>query len=276
MHRVEGVILDWAGTTIDFGCFAPVQAFIETFESEGIAVTIDEARAPMGMLKRDHIRAMLQMPRIESEWIKKTGRCHDEIAVERLYSRFEPLLMESIANYAEPLPGVVDTVSMLRREGLKIGSTTGYTDSMMQPVARIARDRGYSPDIWVTPDSTGSCGRPNPYMVFKNMEALRLSATWKTVKVGDTLSDIKEGLNAGVWSVGVIAGSSQMGLTFEEFAGLPKAEKELAINRTREAFLSAGADFAISEISELPELIDTINLLISNGSRPGSNKQMKK
>lgn len=270
MRRIEGVILDWAGTTIDFGCFAPVQAFIETFKAAGIEVTMDEARAPMGMLKRDHIRAMLEMPRISSEWEEKCGRCYDENDIERLYSRFEPLLMESIAEYTNPLPGVVETVRMLRCEGLKIGSTTGYTDSMMAPVAEAAMAKGYSPDIWVTPDSTGSCGRPRPYMVFKNMEALRLSSTWSVVKVGDTVADIKEGLNAGVWSIGVIIGSSQMGLTAEEFSSLSEAEKTLVIKRTGDAFLSAGADFTINTISELPELIDTINSLIQKGKRPGT------
>ncbi|AHM57405.1 bifunctional phosphonoacetaldehyde hydrolase/aminoethylphosphonate transaminase [Peptoclostridium acidaminophilum DSM 3953] len=118
-------------------------------------------------------------------------RVEDEPDVDQLYSRFEPLLMESIAEYASPLPGVVETVRMLRLKGLKIGSTTGYTDSMMALVAEVAMAKGYSPDIWVTPDSTSSCGRPRPYMIFKNMEALRLSSTWSVVKLGDTITDIK-------------------------------------------------------------------------------------
>jgi len=61
---IEAVIFDWAGTTVDYGCFAPVQAFIETFKNEGIEVSFDEVRQPMGALKRDHIRALLEMPRI--------------------------------------------------------------------------------------------------------------------------------------------------------------------------------------------------------------------
>ena len=64
MNKVEGVIFDWAGTTVDFGCFAPVNVFIDIFKNAGIEVTMEEAREPMGMLKIDHIRAMLSMPRI--------------------------------------------------------------------------------------------------------------------------------------------------------------------------------------------------------------------
>ncbi len=31
MNRIHAVILDWAGTTVDFGSFAPTQIFVEAF-----------------------------------------------------------------------------------------------------------------------------------------------------------------------------------------------------------------------------------------------------
>ena len=60
----EAVIFDWAGTTVDYGCFAPVQAFMEIFKKYGIEPTMEETRKPMGMLKWDHIHTMMQMPRM--------------------------------------------------------------------------------------------------------------------------------------------------------------------------------------------------------------------
>ena len=68
MALFDAVILDWAGTTVDYGCFAPVQAFAEAFGEYGIQPTMDEIRGPMGMLKRDHVRTMLEMERISGEW----------------------------------------------------------------------------------------------------------------------------------------------------------------------------------------------------------------
>ena len=56
---IEAVIFDWAGTTVDYGCFAPVKAFMEAFAHHGVPVTMEETRKPMGMLKRDHIRTCL-------------------------------------------------------------------------------------------------------------------------------------------------------------------------------------------------------------------------
>lgn len=62
--KYEAVIFDWAGTTVDYGCFAPVQAFIDAFKASGIEPTVEEVRGPMGMLKIDHIRTMLKGERI--------------------------------------------------------------------------------------------------------------------------------------------------------------------------------------------------------------------
>ncbi len=50
---IEAVIFDWAGTTVDYGCFAPVKAFMEAFAHHGVPVTMEETRKPMGMLKRE-------------------------------------------------------------------------------------------------------------------------------------------------------------------------------------------------------------------------------
>ncbi|WP_338472538.1 phosphonoacetaldehyde hydrolase [Niallia sp. XMNu-256] len=265
MNRVEGVIFDWAGTTVDFGCFAPVKVFIDIFKQAGIEVTMAEAREPMGMLKIDHIRAMLSMPRISALWEEIYKRPFNEQDVEKLYAEFEPALMSSLSEYTEPIPEVVETVQILREQGLKIGSTTGYTQTMMDVVVPNALEKGYHPDFYITPDGTNSLGRPYPYMIYRNMEALQLSASWKVVKVGDTVSDIKEAVNAGVWAVGVVIGSSEMGLSQDDFHALTKEEQEKVIARTEESFIQNGADFTIKSMSELPALIGKINFLISNG-----------
>lgn len=268
MNKVEGVIFDWAGTTIDFGCFAPVNVFVQVFQDIGIEVNIDEARAPMGMLKKDHIRAMLKMTRIEELWKEKYGRGSQETDVEDLYSRFEPLLLSSLLEYTEPLPGVTETIQNLRNRGIKIGSTTGYTDSMMRIVTQGAKEKGYAPDFWITPDSTHSFGRPFPYMIFRNIEELKLSSTYTVIKVGDTKADIKEAINAGVWSVGVCVGSSQMGVSFEEFNRSSSLEKEALIKKTEQEFIEFGADFTIGTIRDLPNLIELIDILIKEGKKP--------
>ena len=68
------VVFDLAGTTIDFGCQAPTGAFVAAFAEFGVAVTPDGARGPMGLHKKDHIRAMLQSRAVGQKWREATGR----------------------------------------------------------------------------------------------------------------------------------------------------------------------------------------------------------
>ncbi|MGG2108310.1 phosphonoacetaldehyde hydrolase [Lysinibacillus pakistanensis] len=257
--KIETVIFDWAGTAVDFGCFAPVNVFLTIFEDAGVPVTLEEARKPMGMLKIDHIRTMLEMPRIQEEWKRVHGQSFTEEDVQALYKEFELKLMESLAAFTNPIQYVKETVQQLREAGIRIGSTTGYTDSMMEVVTQHAAIKGYQPDFLVTPTQVGDKGRPYPYMIFKNMEALGSKSTKQVVKIGDTTSDIKEALNAGVWAVGVIIGSSEMGLSEEEFTSLSAEEQQFEIQKAKRIFEEIGAHYTIETMKELPALIETIN-----------------
>jgi phosphonoacetaldehyde hydrolase len=95
-------------------------------------------------------------------------------------------------------------------------------------------------------------------MIFQNMMELKLADVRQVVKVGDTVSDIAEGNAAGVWSVGVIDGSSVMGLDKENFEGLTEYEKDERRDVVRQVFLQAGADFVITDMTELPVVIQKI------------------
>ena len=259
--RIEAVIFDWAGTTVDYGCFAPVQAFAEVFKHFGIEPTMDEVRKPMGMLKRDHIKTMLGMDRIHGLWLEKYARDPEEKDIDSMYSLFEEKLMSILDRFAEPKPFVLDAVSKLRDMGMKIGSTTGYTDEMMAVVTREAKAAGYEPDCWFSPNSVGNAGRPYPFMIFKNMETLKISGVQNVVKVGDTVSDIKEGKNAGVISVGILEGSSEMGLTQEEYEALDELQREIRLEKAKNVFEAAGADYVIKNMNELPQLIEKLGQL---------------
>ncbi|WP_194189847.1 phosphonoacetaldehyde hydrolase [Clostridium chrysemydis] len=255
MNNIKCVIFDWAGTTVDFGCFAPVNVFIQIFKDAGIDVTNEEARLPMGMLKIDHIREMLKMERIRNEWKFKYKRDFTEDDVNNLYKEFEPALLKSLKDYTDIKPNVLETIKTLRERGIKIGSTTGYTDKMMEIVVSEAKKKGYSPDFYITPDSTNSLGRPYPYMIFRNMEELKILSPKEIIKVGDTNSDILEGKNAGVTTVGITVGSSNMGLSKEEYDSLSDSKKREARERVREGFLNIGADHVVDDIREICNLI---------------------
>lgn len=256
-NRLEIVIFDWAGTTVDYGCFAPVQAFAEVFRHYGIEPTMDEVREPMGMLKRDHIKTMLSMPRIQRLWVEKYGRPSSEEDIDALYELFESKLMSILSGFCCVKPGVLNIVEELRKRQIVIGSTTGYTDEMMEVVTKEAEKNGYIPDAWYSPNSVGNAGRPYPYMIFKNLKKFGIHSVENAVKVGDTVSDIKEGKNAGVYSIGVLEGSSEMGLTQAEYEALTDQERETLISKVKDRFMDAGADAVILNMGELIPLLET-------------------
>ena len=191
--------------------------------------------------------------RISRLWEEIHGTVPGEEEAQKLFSIFEDKLMSILHLYADPKPGVTEAVELLREKGIKIGSTTGYTDKMMEIVVPAAASKGYAPDVWFSPDSTGQKGRPYPYMIFRNMEALGLMDVCRVIKVGDTVSDIREGKNAGVLSAGIVTGSSEMGLSLEEFEALSPEEREEQCRRTEEKFLAAGADRVYRTLNELAE-----------------------
>ncbi|UKS31371.1 phosphonoacetaldehyde hydrolase [Paenibacillus sp. HWE-109] len=256
-ERINAVIFDWAGTVIDYGCFAPMHAFIQTFEEAGVPITDREARIPMGLLKWDHIQAILEMERVRNTWGDVFGTQAVKEDVDRLYVRFEAILMESLKTYTDPIPGALETVRQLRDAGIAIGSTTGYTASMMAVIVPEAARKGYSPDCMIASDEV-KAGRPYPNMIFQNLVELGIYPPKSVIKVGDTVSDIHEGRNAGVWTVAIILGSSELGLTQTEVESLHPDELAERMNQTRLTFEEAGADYIIGSITQLPLVIEEL------------------
>ncbi|MGY2612221.1 phosphonoacetaldehyde hydrolase [Bacillus pretiosus] len=255
--KVEAVIFDWAGTTVDYGCFAPLEVFMEIFHKRGVAITAEEARKPMGLLKIDHVRALTEMPRIASEWNRIFGQLPTEADIQEMYEEFEKILFAILPRYASPINGVKEVIASLRERGIKIGSTTGYTREMMDIVAKEAALQGYKPDFLVTPDDVPA-GRPYPWMCYKNAMELGVYPMNHMIKVGDTVSDIKEGRNAGMWTVGVILGSSELGLTEEEVENMDPVELREKIEVVRNRFVENGAHFTIETMQELENVMEHI------------------
>jgi len=256
MGQVTAVIFDWAGTTVDYGSLAPVRTLQKLFAARGIEVTEEEARRNMGIHKKDHIRALLRA---------KTGSEPREIEVEDFFAVFIPMQMECLVRYSDVIPGVAETVGRLRAQGIKIGSTTGYTRPMLDLLVASAAAQGYKPDCALCPDDT-SAGRPWPWMCYLNAIRLKAYPMHTMVKIGDTVSDIEEGVNAGMWTVGVARTGNMIGLTSSEFSTLPEAEQSTRLETARRKLGDAGAHYVIDSVADLD--LDPIEDLLNHAERP--------
>lgn len=254
---IKAVIFDWAGTLIDFGSIAPVKALLELFEGHGVSLSDAEVRAPMGLLKRDHIRALLQMERVAAAWLATNGSPANEQTVEALNEELEQRMPEIAARTAIPLPGAVEALRRLRARGMRIGSTTGYTRPTMQVVQPAAAQAGIVVDALYTPSEVPA-GRPLPWMIYRNCIDLGAYPPSSVVKVGDTLQDIYEGLNAGAWTIGVVVGSSLLGLSESEYSALDVVAQRQRIAEAQAAFAQAGAHYVIDNLNYLDGVINEI------------------
>jgi phosphonoacetaldehyde hydrolase len=266
---VKAVILDWAGTMIDHGSRAPVVALLRLFEQAGVPISPAEARADMGRAKRDHIRAILAMPRVAQAWRAAQGRPSDEADVTRLHDAVAPIMREAARDCATLIPGALDLVGKLRDAGVPIASCTGYTREMMADILPLAAGQGYAPDVVICSGETLE-GRPSPLMLWKALVELGVWPAWACVKVDDATVGIGEGKAAGSWTVGVAASGNGVGLGHEDLLALPQDERAARVAVAAAELLAAGADYVIDSVADLWPLLETIGARIEAGERPAA------
>lgn len=253
----KAVIFDWAGTLIDFGSRAPMGVFVEAFARFGVDVSVEEARGPMGAAKRDHIKAMLGAVDIAGRWEAAHGSPPGEDEIDAVYKVFLPMNEEIAADYAEPIPGAVETLAWLRARGLKIGSTTGYTRSIMERVLPVAASHGISVDCLVCAGDVAE-GRPAPLGIYKNLVELGVYPPEAVVKVDDTEVGIGEGLQAGCLTVGITLSGNLVGRTEAELNALPLEEVAELRERAARRLMAAGAEHVIDSVADLPRLMERL------------------
>ncbi len=254
---VRAVVFDWAGTMIDFGCMAPVQALIEVFAAEGLALSAEEARRDMGKAKLDHLRALLADPTVAPRWAALKGAPASPADVDRLYACLEPAMKAAAAKSSRLIPGAAEVAAALRALGVRIGSGTGYTREMMADILPAAAAQGYAPEVVVCAGETPS-GRPAPLMTWKALIALDAWPARACIKVDDAPVGIEEGRLAGCWTVGLSGSGNGVGLDLETYAALPAVERRERLAAAEALLRAAGADFVIEDVSALMPVVHEI------------------
>src|SRR3989338_361338 len=242
-EKLEAVILDWAGTTMDYGCYAPAVAFRQVFAEMRVPISMLEARKPMGKHKQVHIGEIANDTEVAKRWLAVHKHMPTKEDVERMFEAFQPIQMPLLVKYKDLIEGTLEAVEECRKMGLRIGSTTGYTGEMMGLLLYEANKQGYLPDSSVCAtghyalrrgNKTGffkdpllglgdNVSRPKPAMCNLNAYLLNVSDNAAVVKVGDTLDDIREGKRAGMWTIG-LAGTGNEMYFGEEHEGLTEEQ----------------------------------------------------
>jgi phosphonoacetaldehyde hydrolase len=266
---VRGIVLDWSGTTADAYVLAPAVVFVDVFRKHGVEISMNEARGPMGLRKDLHIKALTEVPDLRERWNEIHGRQPDQSDVDRMFGDFVPMQLECLRNYTTLLPHVAEVTQAFQKQGIKIGSSTGFVRSMVDILEAEAKEQGYVPDASVAGDEVIHGARPKPFMVYRNLDLMDVHPIQSVVKVDDTVSGVGEALEAGCWGVGIARYSNYMDIdSLEHVESLPETEINRRLAITREILEKAGAHYVIDTFDQLPDVIEDVNLRLGRGETP--------
>jgi len=267
-QKIKAIILDWAGTVVDHGSRAPMGAFVKAFAHFGVTISIADARGPMGMAKRDHIRLVGTSPAVAAAWRAKHGRDFDDAAIDAIFDVFEPMNIAAVEAHSALIPGAHEALDWCKARGIRIGSTTGYTRPIMERLMPLAAAQGFVPEVTICAGDLAA-GRPAPLQIWSALAQMGIWPASSVIKLDDTAPGIGEARAAGCWAVGVALTGNNPGLSAEELAGLAPAERDALRRAASEPLLRAGAHLVIETIAELPTLIDHIETRLATGEKPG-------
>lgn len=272
LSPLQAVIFDWAGTLVDFGSLAPTQIFVEAFATFGITITLEQARGPMGLSKWDHIHQLLQEPAIAKQWHSTFGQMPSDADVDAIYARFMPMQIAKVGEFSAPIDGAQQVLQWLRTNALKVGSCSGYPREVLNQLLPQAAQAGIAPDHVVAGDELPAGGRPGPYMALANVLALGISNVRACVKVDDTVPGIEEGLNAGMWTIGLSLSGNEVGYSKQEYLQAAATDVDARIAVAEAKLKKAGAHYVIETIADLPAVLAKIAERMRGGELPTESK----
>ena len=267
-QKIKAVILDWAGTVVDHGSSAPMGAFVKAFAHFGVTISINDARGPMGMAKRDHIRMVGTAPAVAAAWRANHGRDFDDAAIDAIFEVFEPLNVAAVEAHSALIPGAHDALQWCKARGIRVGSTTGYTRPIMERLMPLAAAQGFVPEVTICAGDLAA-GRPAPLQIWSALAQMGIWPASSVIKLDDTTPGIGEARAAGCWAVGAALTGNYPGLSAEELAQLPPDQRAELRRAASEPLLRAGAHLVIDSIAELPWLVEHIEARLEAGEKPG-------
>ncbi len=194
MSRIKLVVFDMAGTTVDDevdGLPLVLKSYDDALRSHGVEVPMEALNAQRG---RD-------------KWtvIKELGG--DK--AEAIYSAFIGVLSQNITKVRE-VEGTAETFRFLREHGVRVVASTGFPVEIAEPmIEHLGWLRNELIDGWVCSEQVGT-SRPDPAMIISSMKKYGVSDPRAVMKVDDTVKGIEEGVNAGVYTVGVLTGTQSI------------------------------------------------------------------
>lgn len=260
--KVKACIFDLGGTIVDRYSITPLKSLIETFKRHNININNDLIFKDMGIDKRIHIENILDDTNIYQKWFKQY-KCNPEYDdVLKLYETFKTLQTDK-SKTIDIIPETYGIFKYLKNDNIKIGITTEFDKNNANIIGRVLNDNICKLDNIVSSTCVKK-SRPHIDMIYKNMRDLGISDPKTIIKIDDTNVGIKEGKNAGLWTIGVARWSTYMNVLPHNYNNMNDTIIEEKLKKSKEKLKQSQPDFIIETLDDLPNIIETINIHNSN------------
>jgi len=192
--KIKAVMFDVIGTTVkEKDPNTIINCLVKSFSENGVAADIEFLNRNRGRDKMELIR----------EFVKEKDLSQDHSPL--IFDSFKKNFLASIHNFMADRDAE-DLFDHLNQLKIKIGLGTGLSKELFQIlIEHLKWNIDRFDYIGVSNDALRS--RPHPDMIFDMMHKLRISSPAEILKVGDTIADIREGKNAGVFTAAILSGT---------------------------------------------------------------------
>jgi phosphonoacetaldehyde hydrolase len=257
--NINCILFNWNGTLIDPYSIGITKTLSDVFRINGIIMTPSLVRQYLGLNIDLHISNILSETEINNKWVTFYKDKPTLQNINELVKKYEKIYENNINYYCDIIPNVKEIFDIIKKNNISIGITTNVSNNINNIIVKKLETNNIKLDNIVCSEDINNSSRPNPFMIYENMKNLNIQTINSVIKVDNNIYGIKEGINAGCWTVGIYKYSSYNIIYDNEMININEKEKKLIEDKTKNKLINAGADFVIPDITYLPEIIEKIN-----------------
>ena len=253
-YKLDAVIFDLAGTIIDFGSLATIDAMKEVFKKRQIKISTEIIKKHMGIKKIDHIKKITLHQKFKKEGNRLQRRNFTKKDLNSVSKDFDKSLVEKVKMKLNVIPNAKKIFRILRKKNILIGSTTGYPKRIIRLIKPFLKKRNILPKEIISVEDVKK-GRPSAQMCNKILKKLKIKNPKNCLKIDDSFSGISEGKNAKMLTAGLIFTGIQIGMSKKRLGKISINEKIKKRKLISKEFKKLGCDFIFDDLYGLTKII---------------------
>jgi len=202
---IKLMIFDVIGTTV-YDDNAVANTFFSAFKKNGYKIDIKDINNFMGLSKPEAIKEILN---------KYSETTPDHYEVNKIYKDFKNDVVDHYKNdfNIKPVSYAESVFYKLKERNVIICLDTGFDREILEIILNRLNWNNLV-DYTVTSDEVEN-GRPSPDMIYYLMRYFGIDNPFNVGKVGDSISDIQQGINAECGLVAAIANQRTNDLSYK-------------------------------------------------------------